>query len=107
MLASTSSPEMWVIAPSGCSMADKKDCAVERGQLFEKTASSSWKDWQNGTTFSLDSDRGLPIQGTGVYGLDTVQISSRQTGPDGDPIVIPEQIIAQISTMDVFMGKLF
>jgi hypothetical protein len=105
MLVSTSNPEMWVVAPSGCTAEDAKDCPTERGQLFEKQQSSSWKDWQNETTFKLDNDRGLPFNGNGVYGLDTVQIQSRQTGPDGDPVLIPDQVITQISTKDVFMGE--
>jgi hypothetical protein len=106
MLASTSSPEMWVVSPSGCSVEDGKECPSDRGQLFNRDGSSSWKDFGNSSTHNLEKDRGLPIEGTGIYGLDTLLLSSRQTGPEGSAIIVPEQTIAQVATKDIYLGKM-
>ena len=106
MIASTSSPETWVVNTAGCTSHDPKICATDRGQMFNSGSSRTWEDWANGTNYALDSDRGLPLHGTGIYGTDTLNFLGRPHGMDPDGVTIPHHIIGQISTKEYFLGQL-
>jgi Eukaryotic aspartyl protease len=105
MVASTSSPETWVVNTAGCTSHDPKDCITDRGQMFNAETSRTWEDWANATNYALDSDRDLPLHGTGIYGTDTLNFQGRPHGMDPDGVSIPHHIVAQISTKEYFLGQ--
>jgi hypothetical protein len=102
VLASTSSPETFLVDSKGCTSSDPRDCPDDRGLFFDSHTSNSWQDWPNGTEYALDADRGLPMDGRARYGTDTILILGHRSDPDG--IHVPGHIIAQISTKDYFLG---
>ena len=100
ILASTSSPEMWVVGPEGCGAKDPVDCPVDRGQIFNTQTSTSWQHWSNQSMHVLDEDRSLPMAGSGDYGSDTVMLRHNEN----EEILLPNHTIAQISSKDYFLG---
>ncbi|KAF2673217.1 acid protease [Microthyrium microscopicum] len=104
VLASTSSPETFVVTSKGCNSEDPKDCTVDRGLFFDSKASTSWQDWPNGTEYALDADRGLPMDGRALYGTDSIMIMGHRSDPDG--VHVPGHTIAQITTKDYFLGSI-
>jgi hypothetical protein len=93
-----------VIGPDGCSASDPEDCTVDRGQLFNSQASTTWQDWPNGTLYPLENPQNLPIKDFGLYGDDTVALGSMQSE---DGVVLPRHSIAQITSKDHFLGMFF
>jgi hypothetical protein len=102
VLASTSSPETWLVGPEGCTDQDPKDCPDDRGLLYNSSASSTWQNWANRTKYTLDDNRQLPMGGVGFYGTDNVSIISNRNEPES--VQIPDHNIARISTKDYFLG---
>lgn len=102
LLASTSSPETWVIGTEGCTDSDNQDCPGDRGQIFNSSKSTTWQDWTNRTKYTLDDNRQLPMGGVGYYGIDNITISSQRNEPRD--IMVPDHTIARIATKDYFLG---
>lgn len=111
VMVSTASSETWVVSPHGCDgsksqslekfywnltilPADK--CMSERGGLYNMSKSSTWK---SEGFYQLGLDTQLGFNGTGDYGLDTVEFGS--TG-----ISLDDSIIGSINTTDYLTGFL-
>ena len=91
LFVSTASQETWVVGTSGCD--GTQECLTQRGGVFEKSHSSSWKEQG---LFYLGLDPNLGFGGRGDYGLDSIALS--------DKISAPGQIISAINTTEYWLG---
>ncbi|KAH7372186.1 aspartic peptidase domain-containing protein, partial [Cadophora sp. MPI-SDFR-AT-0126] len=73
LLISTSSRNILLVSPSGCTSSDPPDCATLRGGIFDTTKSSTWipnLDAGEKSTYPISSDPSLGYGGTGEFGFD-------------------------------------
>lgn len=101
VLASTTIPETWVVLVDGCTPRDGPKCANSRGNLFNKTISTTWEDQGN---FTLGAERNLNFTefDRGNYGNDTLTL-----GYDGSGgLSLDRQVIAGIATKHFYLGYL-
>lgn len=101
MLASTTIPETWVVLVDGCTPRDESTCANSRGNLFNKTISTTWEDEG---IFELRAERNLNFTefDNGNYGNDTLTL-----GYDGSGgLSLDRQVIAGIATKHFYLGYL-
>lgn len=68
ILPGTSSTQTLVVLPEGCQIINVTDCANSRGDLFNTTASSTWKEIG---LFSLGFENALGFTDNGEFGHDT------------------------------------
>ena len=91
LFVSTAGQETWVIGDFGCD--GTQQCLTQRGGVFQKNRSSSWKD--QGLYF-LGLDQNLGFGGRGNYGLDSIALN--------DKVSVPGQIISTINVTDYWLG---
>lgn len=68
ILPGTSSTQTLVVLPEGCQIINVTDCANSRGNLFNTTASKTWKEIG---LFSLGFENSLGFTDNGEFGHDT------------------------------------
>lgn len=68
LLPGTSSTQTLVVLPEGCQIIKVNDCANSRGDLFNTTASHTWKDIG---LFELGFENSLGFTDNGDFGYDT------------------------------------
>lgn len=89
----TGSQETWVIGPGGCD--GTYACEQERGGIFEKNQSSTWK---SEGYFELGFDIDLGDTGYADYGLDQIALN--------DQLSVAGQVIGIIDTTEFWLGAL-
>jgi hypothetical protein len=62
-----------VVLPQGCEVISVTDCANSRGELFNTTASKTWKDLG---PFSLGFEDALGFSDNGEFGYETGMANS-------------------------------
>jgi hypothetical protein len=102
MLASTSSSEIWAVNTKGCGVHDGKECVMDRGQLFNVSASTTWSSFANESRSALEEDRDLPYHGNGTYGFEDVNFLGKPHGSDPQGTTAHKQVIAQMSTKEYY-----
>ena len=100
VLASTQTPETWVVLGQGCTTNSPSDCSTTRGGLFVPGAS---KTWQDAKTYSLSAEiaLGYSDRNAGNYGYDTFGVATPSGG-----VVLDHQVIAGIATPDFYLGAI-
>ena len=103
VLISTASEVTWVVLPGGCppgafGNVNYPNCSQSRGNLFDPSHSSSWREIGN---YSLGSELNLGYDFDGTYGLDTIALGS--TNLSGGP-TLNSQVIAGLETYDYYTG---
>lgn len=68
ILPGTSSTQTLVVLPEGCQIINVTDCANSRGDLFNTTASKTWKEIG---LFSLGFENALGFTDNGEFGHDS------------------------------------
>ncbi|PVH75653.1 acid protease, partial [Cadophora sp. DSE1049] len=74
LLVSTSSRNVLLVSPSGCTSSNPPDCGTLRGGIFDSTKSSTWIPnlaGKNTSTYPISSDSSLGYGGIGDFGFDT------------------------------------
>lgn len=101
VLASTTIPETWVVAVGGCTPQDGSGCRNSRGNLFNKTISTTW---EGKGIFELGAERNLNFTefDNGDYGNDTLSIGYNGSGG----LSLDRQVIAGIATKHFYLGYL-
>lgn len=101
VLASTATPETWVVE-NGCYDQDRTKCPGDRAGLFNQTLSNTWHDqgmFALGAEINLNYIHNLD---NGEYGYDTLAL-----GYDGSGgISLDQQVIAGVATTDFYLGLL-
>ena len=102
VLVSTAGYQTWVVVPQGCTSSDPLNCATRRGNEFNLSQSSSWKQnnvTANGT-FTLGIEANLGYTGNGEFGYDTVALGWQGSGGPS----LEQQIVAGIATPEFYLG---
>ena len=102
MLASTETPEAWVVFPAGCNnQTDPSNCIEARGGVFEKESSKNWAE-KTLDLLTVESNLGYTQNSdVGDYGHDTLAIGV----PGRGNVSLDQQLIAGIATKDFFLGN--
>ena len=108
VLPSTSSHQIWIPVPSGCTYADPPNCGTLRGALpFHGTSSAGFLSNQSSTwieygIYDLGIESSLNLTGNGDYGYDTIGLGlDNSTG-----LTLTHQVVAGIATSDFYLGQL-
>ncbi|KAL6890401.1 aspartic peptidase domain-containing protein [Trichoderma evansii] len=99
ILPGTSSTQTLVVLPEGCQIIKVTDCANSRGELFNTTASSTWKEIG---LFNLGFEDGLGFTDNGEFGYDTVGLGYLGSGGP----VVNHSVIAGIAGTEFYLGVL-
>ncbi|KAM0470888.1 hypothetical protein ACHAPX_009641 [Trichoderma viride] len=99
LLPGTSSTQTLVVLPEGCQIIKVNDCANSRGDLFNTTASHTWKDIG---LFELGFENSLGFTDNGDFGHDTVGLGYLGSGGP----VVNNSIIAGIAGTEFYLGVL-
>lgn len=101
VLASTTISETWVVLVDGCTPQDGSNCVNSRGNLFNKTLSTTWEDQG---LFQLGAERNLNFTDfdNGDYGNDTLTLGYNGSGG----LSLDRQVIAGIATKKFYLGYL-
>jgi hypothetical protein len=97
VLISTASDETWVVINLGCPDNYGKNCAFNRGYIFDVDNSTSWT---NISTFELDLELNLDYDGNGLFGHDVVSLGYPLSGGPQ----LSNQIVAGIAAPDFWLG---
>jgi hypothetical protein len=95
VFVSTAISALWLILPMGCP-ANVATCPGERGNLYNTSASSTWREEGNRTLLIGEH---LNINAAGTFGNDTVGLGI------GGP-VLQNQVVAGIATGQFWLGML-
>ncbi|KAK1248874.1 hypothetical protein MKX08_007094 [Trichoderma sp. CBMAI-0020] len=99
ILPGTSSTQTLVVLPEGCQIIKVNDCANSRGELFNTTASHTWKEIG---LFELGFENSLGFTDNGDFGYDTVGLGYLGSGGP----VVNHSIIAGIAGTEFYLGVL-
>ncbi|KAL7792571.1 aspartic peptidase domain-containing protein [Trichoderma ceciliae] len=99
ILPGTSSTQTLVVLPEGCQIINVTNCASSRGNLFNTTASKTWKEIG---LFSLGFENSLGFTDNGEYGYDTVGLGYLGSGGP----VVNHSIIAGVAGTEFYLGVL-
>ncbi|PNP42249.1 hypothetical protein TGAMA5MH_05931 [Trichoderma gamsii] len=99
ILPGTSSTQTLVVLPEGCQIIKVNDCANSRGDLFNTTASHTWKDIG---LFELGFENSLGFTDNGDFGYDTVGLGYLGSGGP----VVNHSVIAGIAGTEFYLGVL-
>ena len=102
VIASTETPETWVVGVNGCLSMDPSNCTVNRGGTFDKIKSSSWI---TKAPYLLEAESNLGYTSnndTGGYGFDTIGIGK----PGAGNVSVDGQVVAEVLTKDFYVGTL-
>ncbi|UNI24739.1 hypothetical protein JDV02_010464 [Purpureocillium takamizusanense] len=97
-LPGTSSTLTTVVLPEGC-QGQWKDCAEQRGGVFNKTASTTWDEIG---LFNLGFEKGLGYSDNGDFGQDTVGLGYLGSGGP----VVNKSIIAGVAGSEFYLSVL-
>ncbi|KAL8664640.1 MAG: hypothetical protein Q9202_002910 [Teloschistes flavicans] len=97
VLISTTCPQPWAIDPLGCTPTDPPDCISNRGNRFNKNASSTW---QEKGLYELDQELNLGYTGNGNFGLDNLTLGY----PGSGAITLEHQIVATVAAKDFYLA---
>lgn len=102
MLASTETPETWVVFAVGCNnKTDPSNCIEARGGVFDSKSSKTWAE-KNRFELQAESNLGyIANADNGDYGHDTLAIGV----PGRGNVSLDQQLIAGIGTKDFFLGN--
>src|SRR5579871_5812029 len=73
LLPSITGNSIWTVWSYGCSQSDGSDCASLRGNLFNISSSSTWRDRGN-YSLPLNPEHYLPYSGGAVVGFDNITV---------------------------------
>lgn len=93
---STSSPDTWVVLPSGCSTGDS-DCLEERGKTYNYNTSSTWSQYG---FYELGTQQNLNISVQAVFGNDTLGLGIQGSGGP----TLENQIIGAFASPELYLG---
>ncbi|EHK44452.1 hypothetical protein TRIATDRAFT_24056, partial [Trichoderma atroviride IMI 206040] len=99
ILPGTSSTQTLVVIQEGCQIIKVNDCANSRGELFNTTASHTWKEIG---LFELGFENSLGFTDNGEFGYDTVGLGYLGSGGP----VVNHSIIAGIAGTEFYLGVL-
>ncbi|KAM0465913.1 hypothetical protein ACHAPV_000861 [Trichoderma viride] len=99
ILPGTSSTQTLVVLQEGCQIIKVNDCANSRGELFNTTASHTWKEIG---LFELGFENSLGFTDNGEFGYDTVGLGYLGSGGP----VVNHSIIAGIAGTEFYLGVL-
>ena len=102
VLASTSSYQTWTISPLGCTTQDPVQCPQWRGNVFNTSTSTTWRQ-ENATAkglFDLRLEENLGYNGNGLFGFDTVGLG--REGMEGP--TLDQQVVGSIGTPQYWFG---
>ncbi|KAH6605556.1 acid protease [Trichoderma cornu-damae] len=99
ILPGTSSTQTLVVLPEGCQIINVTNCADSRGNLFNTTASKTWKEIG---LFNLGFENALGFTDNGEYGYDTVGLGYLGSGGP----VVNNSIIAGVAGTEFYLGVL-
>ncbi|GJN73925.1 Acid protease [Purpureocillium lilacinum] len=97
-LPGTSSTLTTVVLPEGC-QGQSKDCAENRGGVFNKTASTTWSEIG---LFNLGFEKGLGYNDNGDFGHDTVGLGYLGSGGP----VVNNSIVAGVAGSEFYLSVL-
>lgn len=87
----------WVVLPEGCPSSASSTCPSDRGELFYRNMSSTWR---NQGTYTLEYESNLGYFDDGFLGYDTLS-----TGlPGTTAVTLEDQIIAGIAADNIFLN---
>ncbi|KAM0254394.1 hypothetical protein ACHAQJ_006863 [Trichoderma viride] len=99
ILPGTSSTQTLVVLPQGCQIINITNCANSRGELFNTTASKTWKDIG---PFNLGFEDVLGFTDNGEFGYDTVGLGYLGSGGP----VVNHSVIAGVAGTEFYLGVL-
>ncbi|QYS95519.1 Peptidase A1 domain-containing protein [Trichoderma simmonsii] len=99
ILPGTSSTQTLVVLPEGCQIINVTDCANSRGDLFNTTASKTWKEIG---LFSLGFENALGFTDNGEFGHDSVGLGYLGSGGP----VVNNSVIAGVAGTEFYLGVL-
>jgi hypothetical protein len=73
LLPSITGNSIWAVWSYGCGQSDDSDCPSLRGNLFNISASSTWKD-QGNYSLPLNPEHYLPYTGAAAVGFDNITV---------------------------------
>ena len=73
LLPSITGNSIWAVWSYGCDQSDDSDCPSLRGNLFNISASSTWKD-QGNYSLPLNPEHYLPYTGAAAVGFDNITV---------------------------------
>ncbi|KAL8638017.1 MAG: hypothetical protein Q9228_004785 [Teloschistes exilis] len=97
VLISTTCPQPWAVDPLGCTPTDPPNCISNRGNRFNKNASSTWQDKG---LYELDQELNLGYTGNGNFGLDSLTLGY----PGSGAITLDHQVVATIAAKDFYLA---
>lgn len=97
VLISTTCPQPWAVDPLGCTPTDPPNCISNRGNRFNKNASSTW---QEKGLYELDQELNLGYTGNGNFGLDNLTLGY----PGSGAITLEHQIVATVAAKDFYLA---
>lgn len=99
ILPGTSSTQTLVVIQEGCQIIKVNDCANSRGEIFNTTASHTWKEIG---LFELGFENSLGFTDRGEFGYDTVGLGYLGSGGP----VVNHSVIAGIAGTEFYLGVL-
>ena len=96
VFVSTSSPNTWVVLPSGCSTTDS-DCIEKRGSIYNYSQSSTWSQYGY---FGLGTQQNLNISVQAVFGNETVGLGVQGSGGP----TLENQVIGAFASPQLYLG---
>ncbi|KAL7928368.1 acid protease [Trichoderma chlorosporum] len=99
ILPGTSSTQTLVVLPEGCQIINVTNCANSRGNLFNTTASKTWKEIG---LFNLGFEDSLGFTDNGEFGHDTVGLGYLGSGGP----VVNNSVIAGVAGTEFYLGVL-
>ncbi|UKZ50324.1 hypothetical protein TrVGV298_004582 [Trichoderma virens] len=99
ILPGTSSTQTLVVLPEGCQIINVTNCANSRGNLFNTTASKTWKEIG---LFRLGFENSLGFTDNGEFGHDTVGLGYLGSGGP----VVNNSVIAGVAGTEFYLGIL-
>ena len=89
-----------MVVPQACNSSLPATCPANRGNLFNKNQSSTWKD---DGLFSLSLEQNLGSKATGNFGWENVQLGL--PGSQASNITLQGQLVAGIVSMDYYLAN--
>ncbi|MCJ1333031.1 hypothetical protein MMC10_009725 [Thelotrema lepadinum] len=100
LLISTTATLPNAVIPQACNSSLPATCPANRGGLFDKNQSSTWKD---DGFFSLSIEQNLGSKATGNFGWDTVQLGL--PGSQASNVTLQGQLVAGIVSMNFYLAN--
>ena len=100
VVPSTLVPVTWVVSTEACGTGDPVNCNELRGNLFDTTKSTSWKE-VNKLTLGVETTLGWAEDEGGDFGFDSVILDGAQGA-----VPVDQTVVAAITATDSYVGVL-